>query len=101
MEEALTSFSLGTERENGVPPPCVGASLLLSMAGSFLGLGSKDFLQGETAQPRLDPRPMSKQSHRSFRGPEDIFNSIIYSGLKAFPLESLFPQRYLASEELF
>lgn len=39
----MTSFSLETRRENGVPR--VGASLLLSMAGSFLELGPKNILQ--------------------------------------------------------
>lgn len=46
MEEAMTSSSLGSERENGVLPPHVGASLLLHMAVSFFEFRPKDFLLG-------------------------------------------------------
>lgn len=55
MEEAMTSFSLGTERVNGVPQPWIGASFFPAWLDLSLGLDLRTSFKDRRQSPVWDP----------------------------------------------
>lgn len=55
MEEAMTSFSLGTQRVNGVPQPWIGASSFPAWLDLSLGLDLRTSFKDRKQSPVWDP----------------------------------------------